>query len=358
MTPYASPEQVKFVSDPALVDLNQVGQTELVLRHGSKEETVLLEVVDTTAPAVEFVTEYTVHIDQGLPEASRLVSQVSDYSAVTVSYPVEPVIPADYGDTKVLIRVEDAAGNRTEGVCTFRFVWYRDSHTLEYGEKLTVEQVLLDPQRDSCLIDQTQLNTINTMRPGAYSLTGLLGEQSWSVAVTIRDTKGPELKLDTAGIYYITYTARDVNGNTASQKRKVIVAHDAGDTAQLLRTVAESLKNDPEEIRDFVHDHICYSVSFGGDDPLWAGLNDRSGNCYVHAVTLQAILEYKGYESQLIWGKDKTHYWVIVKIGDVWRHIDASSGEFHEMFSLMTDHQRMITLTGRDWDHSLWPACE
>ena len=82
------------------------------------------------------------------------------------------------------------------------------------------------------------------------------------------------------------------------------------------------------------------------------------GNCYVHAHCLKALFDAKGIESQIIWVTEKTHYWLVVKIGDVWRHIDATPTPGHMRYSLMNDEERHKTLSGRNWNRSLWPACE
>ena len=109
-------------------------------------------------------------------------------------------------------------------------------------------------------------------------------------------------------------------------------------------------------------------AAWGGEDPIWYGFTQFTGNCYVHAVCLEALLEYYGYTYQEIWvthiddGRPP-HYWVIVDMGGYWRHVDATPGVAHSKYSLMTDEQRYETLYRsdygqRDWDRSLWPACE
>ncbi|MCM1049933.1 MAG: DUF5011 domain-containing protein [Clostridiales bacterium] len=164
--------------------------------------------------------------------------------------------------------------------------------------------------------------------------------------------------VTTAGTYYVTYTSKDKNGNTATSKRKVVVEHDKEDTDALADSIAAGLSNDPEAIRDYVRNTIKYSHNAGGDDPVWYGFTNKSGNCLVHALCLQSLLTRKGYETQLIWVTDKSHYWLIINLNGVWRHIDATPGSLHTKYSLMTDAQRYSILQGRNWDRSAWPACE
>ena len=165
------------------------------------------------------------------------------------------------------------------------------------------------------------------------------------------------LKLDKAGTYYITYTARDKSGNVATARRKVVVEHDKEDTRALVKSIAAKLSSNPESLRDYVRSKVRYSTSWGGSDPVWYGFNNWSGNCYVHALCLQALFNEKGISSQLIWVTNKSHYWLLVNIGGTWKHIDSTPSSLHGRYSLMNDAQRYETLSGRDWDRTKWPAC-
>lgn len=472
MTEYANAKKVGFVSDPSTIDLNQVGTTALTLRHGKQQQTVTLTVQDTVAPTANILPAYTTDI-YAIPSAETLVSDVKDEDRVKIYFAQELVVPLDYSDVTACVIVEDGSGNQLSFNCVISFRWMHESYTLELGDELTKEMLLLNPERDHALLDQSQLDQINISDVGQYTITASSGSNTRSCVVTVCDTKGPELvlkpvqrypgnevqledflssvtdcseikevrfasdfdvntkatyeviieaedihgnvtaetttlwvtddmmaptisgnlreitvekhsepdflegvsaydwvdgdcqvfcdtsKLDmhTAGTYYITYTATDTSGNVASVKRKVIVNHDAEDTAALVKEVAATLSDDPEEIRDFVRNQIYYTSSWGGDDPVWHGLTTKSGNCYVHALCLQMLLEEKGYEAQLIWTTYRSHYWVIVKLPQGWRHIDGTPLYDHIQYSLMTDYQRYITLKGRNWDREAWPAC-
>lgn len=472
MTEYANAGKVGFVSDPSTIDLNQVGTTALILRHGKQEQTVTLTVQDTVAPTAQITPAYVTSIHD-IPTATELVRGVEDEDQVRIYYEKAPVVPLDYSDVTVNVIVEDGSGNQTIRSCVISYRWMQESYTLELGETLTKDMLLLNPQRDQVLLDQAQLDAVNGSDVGEYTLTGTVGGTTQSCTVTVQDTKGPELvlkpvqrypgrearledfissvtdvsevkevrlvsqfdvntkgkyevtieaedihgnvaagtttlwvtndmaapvisgkmnamtvekhsepdflagisakdridgacevvcdtsKLDlhTAGTYYITYTAADSSGNVATVKRKVTVNHDAEDTAALVKEIAATLSDDVEQIRDYVRDQIYYTSSWGGDDPIWHGFTTKGGNCYVHALCLQALLEEKGYETQLIWVTNRSHYWVIVKLPEGWRHVDGTPLYYHGIYSLMTDEQRAETLRGRNWDRSAWPAC-
>lgn len=474
MTEYADSGKVGLVTDPSQIDLNKLGTTSVTLKHGSAQETVTLTVQDTTAPAVEFVQELTVDIDD-IPEPEDFVRSVADASATTVSFAQEVYVPKDYADMTVTVAVEDAAGNRTEQDCLLRYAWIQETVAVEYGDTLTKADILLDPLRDDSLLSQEAIDRINAGGLGTYEITSTLGDRTMTCQVTVADTQGPKLELkdlqiglggwitkekflvsatdpsgvaevrmvsqpdrfakgqqtvvieaedlhgnittgeamlwvgsndftppwisnadepltvekhstpdylegvtatdsedgacqvvcdssnvdlDTAGTYYITYRAVDESGNQTTKKRKVIVEHDAEDTAALVESIAAQLSDDPEEIRDYVRSKIYYNHEWGGEDPVWYGFTGRSGNCYVHALCLKAIFDLKGIENQLIWVTNESHYWLIVKIDGGWKHIDPTPSNIHGKYSLMDDAQRLSTLSGRDWDRSKWPVCE
>ena len=472
-TKYAKPERFKFASDPSAVDINRTGTTEITLDYGGSQSTAKLTVVDTVAPKVNFVQHVFCQILEE-PDPEVFISSVTDESDTRVYFASDVVLPKDYSDVTVCVVVEDASGNKTKKECVLSWNWLLEDYTLEYGQQMQKEDILMDPARDTSLISQEEIDRINAGGVGVYTLTGQLEGNRDACRVTVVDTQGPVLtvknvktakgmklsgdafiesvtdisgvaevralsdlntdeygkqtvmieaediygnvtrkeayfwvateyippmitgagsplsvkkggqldlmagvsaadnrdgacevvcdtgKLDfqTAGTYYITYKAWDNSGNEASVKRKVVVEHDAADTAALAASIAASLGDDPEQLRDYVRSNIRYNHDWGDNDPVWYGFTNKVGNCYVHAMCLKAIFDLKGIENQLIWVTAKSHYWLIVKINGQWKHIDPTPSVLHGRYSLMNDQQRLSTLSGRKWDTSLWPACE
>ncbi len=192
-------------------------------------------------------------------------------------------------------------------------------------------------------------------------------EPDYKKGVTVKDAKdtaatfsydASKVDISKPGIYYVTYTAKDSSGNAVTKRRKITVNHTAEDTAALVAEVASSLPSDVLALRDYVRSSIRYTSNWGGEDPVWYGFKNRSGNCYVHATCLEALLKNKGYETMLIWVTDKSHYWNLVKIDGKWRHVDSTPGSKHSKYSEpMTDEMRYSCLQGRDWDRTKWPEC-
>ncbi len=469
-TKYAKPERTAFVTDPATLDYSRPGRQQITLRQGKMEETVTLTIQDTTPPEAEF---------QDLSAAPGTALQAEDFvvssfdlSGTTVRFASSTPALERYGTSTVTVLVADPYGNQISQDCTLRCVWLKEAFTLELGEKLKKEDLLLDSSA-TALLSQEEIDTVNQSPAGNYLISSSFSGMTLTCSVTIQDTTPPALKLRSvsvlkgqtaslddfvvsasdlsgkadltlltklnfsnygtqnvrvravdpagnetvgettlrivkdktppsfsgvseltvaknekpdykkgisaednldgsvsftfddsevdltkAGTYHVIYRAIDSDGNQGTFRRTVTVMHDADDTAALVASWAKKCGSDPVDAKVYVRDHITYNHSYGGEDPVWYGLNSRLGNCYVHAKVLQAILEYHGYETQLIWTKDKTHYWTLVNLGDCWRHLDATPGGVSAETGLMTDEERLGCLVGRTWDHSAWPAAD
>lgn len=464
--------RVSLESPARIPQPEAVGQYPITFRHGRQLETVVLTVVDTVAPEATF-QNITAHIDQVLDPADFVV-ETRDLSRVQFSFATEPVIPLDFGDATVEVKVSDSSGNFIIGTCSVRFVWLRERVNLEYGQQLQKQDVLLSADQDDSLIDQAQLDAINASGVGEYTITSTDGGQTYTCIVTVQDTTGPVLqlqdhtiypggkanldsflvsaedisgevtvklvteldrktvgehtvvveatdiygnvtrqeaklkvikdsagpsftgveamtveknsnpdftkgvaaydtkdgyvefsvdtskvKLDKSGTYYAIYTAVDSAGNKATYRRKITVLHDAADRAALVKSVADKLSSDPLRIRSYLVNNIAYqSNTWAMDDPVWHGLSKKTGNCYVQANCLKALLEAKGYQAKLIWTTCKTHYWVLVYYNGAWRHLDSTPGKRHDDILLVNDAVRYAHLQGRDWDRTKWPAAE
>ncbi len=486
MTDHAIPSLSSIKTAEKDIPLDRVGQHTLQLRHGLQVCTVKLTVQDTTAPQVSF-RDVTAYIDE-IPKPEDFVSTIKDHTGTTVTLGSPLTVPDGYGSTEVTVIVTDACGNVAMQSCTVYYVWLEREFTLELGQTLTKEDLLLRPETDSELLDQALLDQINASGLGEYTINSTDGDMVCTCKVRVVDTTAPVLELkpatvylhkavsaedfivsctdnsgpvtpklvssleytkegeytitfeavdasgnkttvnttltvkqDTvgpkfsgmssmtvkknstpdykkgvkavdgldgtvsftvdssgvnlskAGSYVVKYTATDSAGNVTTYRRSITVEYDQADVDALVSSIAKKLKADPEKLRDYVRDKIGYSHNWGGPDPtvkpgpdyvyVWYGFKNYVGNCYVHALCLDALLKEKGFETQVIWAKDKTHYWNIVKIDGKWYHIDSTPGVRHTKYSLMNDKQRYETLYEpdkhyqRDWDRSMWPAC-
>ena len=458
-------ENAHFVTDIRSL-VGQVGSHTVVLRSRTARQQVKLRVVDTTAPQVVF---RDILADRETPlKAEQFVLEAKDFSPITVGFLEEPVHDGTVEEAKVTVVVTDSCGNVTRGECAVTYTWMHAEITLELGQTLTKEMILLNPTRDGQLLEQSQLDKINESPVGTYTVTAGEGvcrvtvadttapvlelkavkmdsdqklkidqfvkkvsdasgdvkltyentpdhtrEGDYKVTIIATDPSGNEARgettlkvsydttppvfsgvkaitvkrgatpnyekgvkatdsrdgavkftvdtsrvnLDKTGTYYAIYTATDSHGNKATYRRKITVGHGPEDTAKLIRDTAAKLPADPVALSNWVAKNIKYNTNWGGDDPIWYGYKNKKGNCYVHAKILEALLKEKGFQTQLIWVTDKSHYWNLVYVDGAWRHIDSTPGTKHPKY-LMNDNQRYANLQGRDWDRTKWPKCE
>lgn len=291
----------------------------------------IVTVQDTVPPALEL---QQVHIDSYDPvDKDQFIVSVTDISGEVTTKLLTELDNITIGEHSVIIEAKDCNGNATTAETTL--IVHEDSKAPNfYGV-------------DTMVVSKNS-------EPDYKSGVNAWDEKEGSVSFTYDSSR---VDLTRAGTYYVIYTAKDSKGNTATYRRKVVVDHDATDTGSLVSEIAAGLDSSIKTIRNYVYGTIGYSSNWGGDDPIWHGFKNRSGNCYVHALCLQALLKEKGYQTMLIWCEDKSHYWVLVYVDGSWKHTDSTPSPQHHKYLLMSDKQRHETLDGRDWDRSAWPAC-
>ena len=229
------------------------------------------------------------------------------------------------------------------------------------GNKIVKEAILeiikdnIGPKISGLTKIVTRKNTKIDYRAGVTAYDDNTGDCQFNY-----DDSGVDLLND--GLYYVFYTSSDSLGNKTTERRVVEVKHDNNDISDSIRNIANTLPNDVEKIRDYVRNKIDYNTNWGGDDPIWYGLTNKTGNCFVHAMIFDALLQAKGYTTKVIWTTDKTHYWNMVLLNGKWVHMDSTPGPSHSKYSFMNDKQRFerLNLNGksRDWDRSLWPKVD
>lgn len=461
-----------FVTDMSTIDLSKVGSYEVELSYDNISQKVLLNVVDTTAPEVEF-QNLDKYLDYEL-NADDFIKSKTDLSEMTTSI-IDPPEINGIGTYEINVEVKDSSGNTTSNICTLNVSRVVKEFTLELGDELEKKDILLNYKEDKDAIKQSDIDKINKEEVGEYTITTIIDGEEETVTITIKDTKAPTLKLknvtiyddekidgkedfiesvkdasgdvkttlkteidytkigkqevtieaedkygnkvektatltikkDTegpvfyglssmsvekksspnfksgvravdardgsctftvntsklnlskAGTYYITYTAKDKKGNTSTASRQVTVNHNQEDTNNKFNQfynqylAGKSVKGIVETIRN----KIYYNTSWGGSDPVWYGLTNYTGNCYVHAVLVQKALNKAGIRNQLIYTTDKTHYWNLVYQNGSWRHYDATPGG--HLLGPATDKQKLesSSMQGRKWSSS-FPKAE
>lgn len=331
------PQDAALFTDQGAVDqvnASGIGTYTLTSTHGSTTCECVVTVQDTVAPLLE-VQPLLRGLDDPVDVMDFVVNAQDRSGTVEVSYGTEPDLTL-LGTQTVTLEARDSSGNVTVAETTLEIREDIKAPVFQGVEEMRVE-----------------INSRPDYELGVVAVDNKDGYVNFTYDASRADTSK-------SGSFYVTYTAVDKAGNKAVVHRKIIVDHDQSDINAKAAAIAAELEDDPMACFQWVQSHLWYIDSWGDGDPTWYGLTKRMGNCYVYAHVLQALLEQKGYQTRLIWTTCKTHYWVILEVSDgVWRHLDATPGEIHSRYGLMTDAQRQETISDvRTWDRSQWPACE
>ena len=314
------------------INSSPVGEYPFTARGGYKDSTCVITVQDTTPPVLQ-LQEVSVYKGEKVELKDFLVS-ATDLSGEVELKLLTELNTAVFGDYPVQVEARDIHGNVTVGETVLRVVSDRTPPVFWGMKAMTVEKHSTPNYTAGIKAHDAQDGYVKF----TYNASGV--------------------NLKKAGTYYVTYTAKDKSGNVATYRRKVTVLPDHEDTDALVAYHAARCGSSIVEITNYVRSYISYNTNWGGGDPVWYGFTNRVGSCYVHALCLQRLLSYHGYTTKLIWVTNQSHYWLIVDMGGYWRHIDATPSTLHSRYAIMTDQQRLETLSGRVWDTSKWPACE
>lgn len=344
------PADAEFV-DPALIEeINNspAGAYTITATAKGRENTSNIVVNDTTPPELE-LKPISVFPDETVTIDDFVKSSFDLSGTVTFAYEgTEPDMTKLDEQQIIKITATDLSGNKT-----------------------TEETVFVVSERHDVLPPVfkglKKMTVVRGSTPDYKKGVSATDDVDGKVEFKVDDSK---VDINKIGKYTVTYTAVDFVGNKMTKTRTVEVIHNEQDTKDLVAEWSESIgdfDNRTEEAlacRKLVMT-VKYNHEWGGDDPIWYGFTERRGNCYVHALCLKAVLDLRGFETILIHVRDEyePHYWVLVKLDGVWKHIDATPAGYHPKYELMNDKQRLETLvnygtkTYRDWDFSAYPAC-
>ena len=141
-----------------------------------------------------------------------------------------------------------------------------------------------------------------------------------------------------AGVYYVTYTASDSAGNTATASTTVTIGainrQRVDELADRLisRIITSTMtqRQKAEAIYNWCAVNIRYSSATSHlmgyfNQAAYTGLTKYYGNCYTYYAVASALLTRVGIENIEIHRNDPTrpHYWNLVKMDGSWYHFDT-----------------------------------
>lgn len=320
-------------SDIDNINKKGIGTYKLACEIDGDKETVTIHVKDTTSPKLK-LKNVTIYDDETVSGKSAFIQSCSDASKVTTTLKSN-INYSKIGTQDIVIEAVDAVGNKTEKTA-----------------KLTIRKDTVGPVFSGLKNISVRRGASVNFKKGVKAVDAKDGSVSFTV-----DTSKVNLKA--AGTYFAKYTAKDKKGNTTTKSRRVTVNHNQEDTNNKFNSfynnnlAGKSISGVVSTIRS----KIKYNSNWGGDDPVWYGLTNNTGNCYVHAVLVQKALNKMGIKNQLIYTTDKTHYWNLVYSGGKWRHYDATPTK--HIAGPATDKEKASSeaMRGRKWSSS-FPKAE
>lgn len=264
-------ENAEFVTDISQINLSKVATYEITIKLNDKEYSSILDIKDTTAPQVKFqdvdgYTDYQIN-----PE--DFIAEKTDASNMEVSLGNEVTING-FGEYHPLIVVEDEYGNKTSQECLLNISYIKSKFILEYGNKLTKEDLLFNVAEYQDTINQQDIDTINSYDVGEYDLKSVYDGQEKITKITIQDTIAPELVLKDVTLY-TEQTITDTN-------QFVEKAEDlAGVTLNILTEIDYSIVGDQEVTIEAVDGHgnktsqtAKLTIKEDTEGPVFSGISD------------------------------------------------------------------------------------
>lgn len=293
-----------------------VGTYPIEIKVGERTLISQLEVVDTVAPMATLV-EVNAFVTDTIP-ASRFVKDITDASAVTVTYKDNIDLTAQEGTFEPVILLTDAGNNVTELT----------------GKITVIKDIEAPVFSGSGLKDRSvYVGESFNVKSQVYARDNRDGSVSISVSGSVDFKK--------VGTYPITFTAKDKAGNVATHKITVTVKthppfEAKGDTGNselntvIDRLFAKMLHGDmskyqiTREIYDFgrtIHYQAGLWESEWTERALFT-INNRIGNCYGRMYAMEAMFVRAGITNRERIKYNGEHSWNQVDIGNGWQNID------------------------------------
>lgn len=315
------------------INKKEVGEYELKVKINGEEEIVKIIIKDTKAPELK-LKNVTIYDDEKVSGKNAFIVSAKDASGEVKTNLKTEIDYKKIGTQKITIEAEDKYGNKVEKTAN-----------------LTIKKDTEGPVFYGLSSMSVEKNSSPNYKSGVKAVDARDGSCTFSV-------NSSAVNLSKAGTYYITYTAKDKKGNSSTARRKITVNHNQEDTNNKFNQFYNSYLagKSVSSIVSTIRNKIYYNSSWGGNDPVWYGLTNYTGNCYVHALLVQKALNKAGIQNQLIYTTDRTHYWNLVYQNGKWRHYDATPGR--HLIGPATDEQKLNSpsMQGRKWSSSFHKA--
>lgn len=320
--------------------VNRPGTYTIPMTDGEgKKYNLKLTVRDRKAPVV--TTRHVYYAKGvGVPDAHDFINTIVEADEYEAYFECDLPDMNQIGDYDVVIRVEDASGNRTK----------------ELHSVLTI-------------IEDYEAPTFAVVP----ELSAFVGEAiAYRKGLVVRDNCGGEVEVQvdssavdptTPGDYTVSFTATDASGNTAWATTVIHVYENQITEEQLAEKVdaviAQIITPDMDKeaqlraVYRYVYDHIAYTSDSDKSDWVRAAYDGLfmtgSGDCFNYFAAAIAFCRRLGIDYREIertpGAAEGTHFWIMVNIGTsekpLWYHFDCTHlrASYSHSGCLLTDQQ-------------------
>ena len=320
--------------------VNRPGTYTIPMTDGEgKKYNLKLTVRDRKAPVV--TTRHVYYAKGvGVPDAHDFINTIVEADEYEAYFECDLPDMNQIGDYDVVIRVEDASGNRTK----------------ELHSVLTI-------------IEDYEAPTFAVVP----ELSAFVGEAiAYRKGLVVRDNCGGEVEVQvdssavdptTPGDYTVSFTATDASGNTAWATTVIHVYENQITEEQLAEKVdaviAQIITPDMDKeaqlraVYRYVYDHIAYTSDSDKSDWVRAAYDGLfmtgSGDCFNYFAAAIAFCRRLGIDYREIertpGAAEGTHFWIMVNIGTSekprWYHFDCTHlrASYSHSGCLLTDQQ-------------------
>jgi len=291
--------------------LNALGEHHVTLRLDGQSFPLTLRVADTIAPTAKAVNR------EGQPgqpwEPGDFTRDIFDQSEVTLRFAEEP----DFflrGTQNITVIITDEGGNQTEIKASLKISGDAVTPIIRGAKDITVNRydniayragVEAFDARGNVIELQVDSGGVDTDKPGEYSaLYSAVDALGQAVEVQVTVTVLPVAKEKVDALADPILAEIISAGMTDTQKAKAI-------HYWVLENIAYTNDGEKEDVLDGAYN----------------GLQLRRGDCYTYYALAKYMLDRVGIESvdvHRVPGTDMAHYWLLLDLGEGWRHFDAT----------------------------------
>lgn len=262
-----------FTADSTPFDTHIPGEYPVKVKSGLFTHKSTLIIQDTLAP--EAISN-SIHLEMGETcEAEAFLSEISDATAVTVTYSETPDFQQP-GSQKVSILLTDAGGNQTLLTAELFVSQVVDMVTLEAGSEPPSLQDFVIEAREASLL--TDMSSLDYQTPGDYDIFLMADGQRYQSLLQIVDTIAPTgqtqnvesfIMVPRAAVDFVTEvndaTAVDISFETepdlelvGTQEVHILLTDAGANTTILTASLTLEDDNEPPVIKG-VSDKLVYS---------------------------------------------------------------------------------------------------